>query len=286
MYIIILSIIWAFPANATISYLESHSRPSTSNRTFLAGEIHDADPAGHRQIVKNALWVYATRTQAPLQVYIEDPLAIPGLEQLSNPKGLLLGLVNELKHTDLPAHIQVHNLDTMKAANCAIHFFSQSQPRLATSCDLNELNFGHLLSELDQAKQAYATHSILDTLGATAEKDCNQQLATVTSSIELLEKNLTALQLTAGDSMAYATTSLAAKGISPISIYKPVYEADVRLVSLAAIVTTFESKTSTALLCGERHAKDVSRIIEYEQWNDLSGPHSFTSDWLLHAIRN
>lgn len=285
MYIIILSLVWAFPANATISYLESYARPKTCPRTLVAGEIHDADHTGQRQILKQALAKYVSHTQKPLTLQVEDPLATPGLEQLANPKGLLLGLVKELNSASLPPCIQVKNFDTKKAANCAIHFFSQSLPKLTTSV-LDELRFGDLITELQHAQHLYANHATLENLGATAKKDCARQLAAITTQLDLLQKNLINLRISAGDSMAQTAIDLHHKSISVAPLYKPLYEADVGLTSLAAIVTTFESKESMALLCGERHAKDVSRIIEYEQWTDLGGPLSFSSDWLLYAIGN
>lgn len=285
MYIIILSLLWATFAHATISYLESYTRPKTSTRTLLAGEIHDADHMGQRQILKQALVKYAAHTQAPLILHVEDPLAIPGLEQLTSPKGLLLGLVKELKEASLPPFIQVKNFDTKKAANCAIHFFCQAVPKLTASA-LDELRFGDLITELEQVRHSYADHVTLQNLGALAKNDCARQLAAITRDLDLLQRNLTHLRISAGDSMAQTAISLTKQGASALPIYKPLYEADVNLTSLAAIVTTFESKDSMALLCGERHAKDVSRILEYEQWTDLRGPYSFTSDWLLHAIGN
>lgn len=287
MYIIILSLVWAQCAQATISYLESYAHPKTGHRTLVAGEIHDADPAGQRQILKQALAKYASRTQAPFTLHIEDPLAIAGLEQLANPKGLLLGLVKELNNASLPSSIHVKNFDTKKAANCAIQFFCQAPPKLdLASPEINKLSFGHLITELEQAAHIYSNHSTLQNLGTLAKNDCSRQLAVISANLELLQKNLINLRISAGDSMAQTAIDLHNKSISVIPIYKPLYEADVGLTSLAAIVTAFKSKENMALLCGERHAKDVSRIIEYEQWTDLSGPLSFSSDWLLYSIGN
>lgn len=283
MYILIASLLLPFSASATISYLESYSRPKTSHTAFLAGEIHDADHAGQRQIVKQALVTYAAQSILPLSLQVEDPLAIPGLEQLVPAKGILLGLVNELKGSSLPSHIQVYNFDTKKVANCAIHFFSQSKPiHDVTIPELNELSFGHLITELESVRQWYANQATIQNLGDLAKADCVRQLALIGTNLELLEKNMRNLRISPGDSMAHMAVDLSNKGISLDKIYKPLYQADVQLTSLAAIVATFESKNSMALLCGERHTKDVSRILEYEQWPDLSGPCCFNNNWLLH----
>lgn len=282
MYIILFSLVYSFSLQATISYLESYSRPKTAYRTLLAGEIHDIDPAGQRNILKQALTTYAAHSRVPLTLHIEDPLAIAGLETLTSPRGLLLGLANELQALSLPSFIQVHNFDTKKIANCAIHFFSQPKPELNEAIqELNELSFGHLISELEQAYHSYTTHPTIQELGSHAQKDCVQQLAAISAQLKLLEKNLIDVRISPSDSLAHTAVTIA-PGIKQERIYKPLYQADVQLTSLAAIVTTLESKGNMALLCGERHAKDASRILEYEQWTDLCGPNSFTSNWLLH----
>lgn len=286
MYILILLLTLTFSIQGTISWLESYactkSQPIVAR---IAGETHDTDPANQRKVLIDSLKNYAHKTNKPLTVSIEDPLAIPGLEKLSPPRGLLLGLATQLQELELPKQICIQNFDTKKAANCAIHFFCQAAPKLTTSV-LDELRFGDLITELQHAQHLYANHATLENLGATAKKDCARQLAAITTQLDLLQKNLINLRISAGDSMAQTAIDLHHKSMSVAPLYKPLYEADVGLTSLAAIVTTFESKESMALLCGEHHAKDVSRIIEYEQWTDLGGPLSFSSDWLLYAIGN
>lgn len=166
MYILFLLFTTTLSINGTISYLESYAHPTQTPqiRRLIAGEIHDADHTGQKLVLKQALAKYASTTQVPLTLHIEDPLAIPGLEHLPG-KGLLLGLVSELKRSSLPSGIQVHNFDTKKAANCAIHFFSQDKPKLDSAIpELNELSFGHLITELERANDTYTTHSIVENL--------------------------------------------------------------------------------------------------------------------------
>lgn len=283
MYIFILLVTLTHSIQGIISFLESSQRPNSSSIIKIAGEIHDADPSGQRAILLQSLKNYAIKTPVPLTVALEDPLAISELEQIQLPRGLLLGLTAQLQQLNLPSHVQIKNFDTKKAANCAIHFFCQTTPKLTTS-HLDEISFGNLITELEQTHELYCHHSILENLNTSARKDCTNQLAQVRNHLDLLSKALTQLQLNASDSLAHSAVNLSKKSVSLHKIYDPLYKADVGLTSLAAIVTTFESKNNMALVCGERHAKDVSRIIELEKWQILDGPHSFTSDWLLHSM--
>lgn len=292
MIIFYLLFILTFSIRGTISYLESYQQPSTSSRSLIAGEYHDADPAGQRQILKHALHNFAQHSCRPLTVYLEDPLAIPGLETLCPPHGLLLGLTAELQQMALPARIQIKNFDTKMVANCAIHFFSQKKPILNPQLSaINALTFGHLITELEKSVYTYENHHTLERLAHPAQKDCVAQLAQIKASIALLQKNLTELRIGPGDSIAGTAVAIASKSEQQDwflsskernKVYQPHYTADVGLTSLAAIITILESKNDTALLCGERHAKDVSRILEHEQWTDLKGPCSFSSSLLLN----
>ncbi|GMU19447.1 MAG: hypothetical protein AMXMBFR12_06390 [Candidatus Babeliales bacterium] len=285
MYILILLVTFTHSIQGIISFLETSQRPNSSSIIKIAGEIHDADPSGQRSILIQSLKNYAVKTTTPLTVALEDPLAIPGLEQIQPQRGLLLGLTAQLQELNLPSHVQIKNFDTKKAANCAIHFFCQTTPKLTNSI-LDEISFGNLITELEQTHELYRHHSILENLNTSAKKDCTNQLAQVRNHLDLLSKALTQLQLKESDSLAHSVVTLAQKSVSLHKIYDPLYKADVGLTSLAAIVAIFESKNNMALACGERHAKDVSRIIEFEEWKILDGPHSFTSDWLLHSMGN
>lgn len=283
MYIYILPFILTFSIQGTISWLESYAcTGSTPIIARLAGEIHDTDQANQKNVFLDSVKQYTQKIGKPLSIQIEDPLAIHGLEKLSEPKGLLLGITAQLQELRLPSHIEIKNFDTKKAANCAIHLFCQAAPKL-TSFILDEICFGDLITELEQAHDLYCHHPVIENLGQVAKRDCVSQLTHIKTHLEILQKNLTELKFNASDSLALSATKITKESLNRHKIYDPLYQADVGLTSLAAIVTTLESKSDMALLCGERHAKDVGRILEHEQWQNLNGPYSFTDSWLLHS---
>lgn len=285
MYILILLFTITFSIQGTISWLGAYAQgqPGSPGITArIAGEIHDADPANQKKILEEALKLYALKTNRPLTLHIEDPLAIHELSGLAPARGLLLGLTKHLQELGLPNSITIANFDSKKVANCAIHFLRSDQNVHQSARDFYSLTFGQLLTELDTYKNKYRTHAVIENMGEGAKKDCTAQLAAITRDLELLESNLTQLNIRGGDSIAGTSINLAKQATSTTSLYDPLYRADVQLTSLAAIVATFESKTDMALLAGERHAKDVSRILELERWQELDGPCSFTNRWLVY----
>lgn len=283
MFIFILLLTTTFPLHGTISWLGLYAAPTSGSNGItarIAGEVHDADPANQKKILQDALTLYASSTHRPITLHIEDPLAIPELSTLNPPRGLLLGLTSSLQGLGLPDSIVVKNFDTKKVANCAIHFFKSQPPNISEMGQLHALTFDDLMRELNAAHTSYQTHWVVERMGQKAQKDINTQLALTTSALELLQKNLRDMRVSLSDSMAQTAWHSSKQTINHSRIYQPIYDADVRLTSLAAIMATLESKTDTALVCGERHAKDVSRILELENWHELDGPCSFTRNWL------
>lgn len=285
MYILILLLTISFSLRGTISFLGSYERPNNSGIVRIAGEYHDADPARQRNIVINALSSYAQKCEQPLTLSIEDPLAIPGLEQIQPHRGILLGLTAQLQQMNFPSSIEIKNFDTKKAANCAIHFFSQQSPTLHEIAELNSITIGHLITELCQSHEHFKNHTVIENLGELAKKDCNTQLAIIQSSLDAFTSDCIKQKISPSDSIEQVAVKYAhEQPRSYKQLYDHLYQADVRLTSFAALIAVYESKHNMALLCGERHAHDVSRVLSYEKWSKLHGPCSFTDQWLLYSV--
>lgn len=282
MYILILLLTIPHTLQGTITFLESYQRPKKSGTINIAGEIHDTDPAGQRNVLIHSIKMYAQKSNRPLSVYIEDPLAIPGLEQIQPNRGILLGLTAQLQQMNFPSHITIANFDTKKAANCAIHFLSQENPRLHEKEKFNSVTVGHLITELCRSYDQFQNHKIVSHLEYQAQKEYRKQLAVIQSSLDAFTAQCISLKISPGDSIAQTAVKYATQ--QPRSyrqLYTHVYQADVELTSFAALIATYESKNNMALVCGERHAQDVSLILNYDQWPKLYSPGSFTDHWLI-----
>lgn len=195
------------------------------------GDVHDHDRHNDRATVvsgvkKRIKLVQKAENPKPLTIYVEDPTVLPGIEKLIPLKGVLPGLVQELKELDLPKNIIVKNFDQRKFSSCLLKWLHPSAPPYAftDAPHLKDYTFGDVVSEVEGSlaqTEIRIKEYITPATSSWIKGDLTNVLAQIKTSFDAFKHKLHDTQISLSDSILHTGIKFFVDDVTRIEEYAP-----------------------------------------------------------------